>query len=185
MRVKAHMAEMARGMIYARQNTRWNLGFRFLIIYHKLFTRISHGASRLQEVLADRLSAYHYGAQAFEDGLRHVVYREAEFSYMASCEVKAALGAKRSFANFYELVPSEAPQEQKSIQAKYQEAITRVTSETDTHPNPIDRFRYVGRVMSKPCEPAPGMVWDLFSDRQALTAEMHALLENNIRARTV
>ena len=39
-----------------------NLGFHFLRLYYKIFTIISHGAGRLQEVLADRLAAYHYGA---------------------------------------------------------------------------------------------------------------------------
>jgi hypothetical protein len=57
-----------------------------------LFRRISHGATRLQEVLADRTAAGLYGAQAFEEGLRHVVRRQIEFRYIAGMELQKARG---------------------------------------------------------------------------------------------
>jgi len=45
-----------------------NVAFHFLRPYLFLFRRISHGATRLQEVLADRAAARIYGAQPFEEG---------------------------------------------------------------------------------------------------------------------
>jgi len=41
--------------------------------FHPLFLRISQGASRLQEILADRRAADVYGGAAFATGLKHMV----------------------------------------------------------------------------------------------------------------
>lgn len=58
-----------------------------LRVYHFLFRRISHGATRLQEVLADRVAVRNYGAAAFEEGLGHVVRRQVEFDDIAYHEL--------------------------------------------------------------------------------------------------
>jgi hypothetical protein len=52
-----------------------------------LFLRISHGASRLQEILADRHAALAYGGEAFAQGLKHVVLRDVHFDGQAELEV--------------------------------------------------------------------------------------------------
>ena len=46
-----------------------------------LFRRITHGASRLQEINADRVAAGVYGKEAFEEGLRHVIRRDVSVRY--------------------------------------------------------------------------------------------------------
>src|SRR5262249_22083716 len=71
LRVNHHMASFANAMILARQAVAWNIGFQFLRLYHFIFRRISHGATRLQEMLADKVAVLTYGAEAFEEGLRH------------------------------------------------------------------------------------------------------------------
>jgi hypothetical protein len=83
------MMNFAIALACSRQAVPWNVAFQFLRFYHFLFRRISHGATRLQEVLADRAAAGLYGAQAFEEGLRHVVRRQVEFRNVALNEVRA------------------------------------------------------------------------------------------------
>src|SRR5262249_51274576 len=62
LRVNNDMMKFAIVMAMAGHAVWWNLGFQFVRIYQFLFRRISHGASRLQEVLADRTAALKYGA---------------------------------------------------------------------------------------------------------------------------
>src|SRR5215813_7310502 len=83
LRVRQDMMKLAVAMVQHRQAVRWNIAFQFLRLYDFIFRRISHGATRLQEVLADRVAARHFGAKHFEDGLRHVVRRNVEFRVSA------------------------------------------------------------------------------------------------------
>jgi hypothetical protein len=53
LRVNRDMMKFAYAMARAGQAVWWNTAFQFLRVYHFLFRRISHGATRLQEVLAD------------------------------------------------------------------------------------------------------------------------------------
>ena len=60
------------------------------------------------------------------------------------------------------------------------EALNRETREDDTHPSPNDRFRFTRRITSQ-TEPAlSGMVWDLFTNREALTSEMTKMVQGNL-----
>jgi Zn-dependent protease with chaperone function len=180
-RVQSDMMKFAAGMIRSGQNTIWNLGFQFLRLYHKIFTRISHGAGRLQEALADRRAAYHFGAGAFEEGLSHVVRRQIEFERLVDKEINSAVEAGRPLLNLYELTQAEGQNQHKIVDEKFQEAINRKTLETDTHPSPIDRFVLARRVRSKDVPSAVGSVWDLFTNRETLTREMSSLVDEQIR----
>ena len=68
LRVNADMMKFGYAMAWSGQAVWWNIAFQFLRVYHFIFRRISHGATRLQEVLADRVAAAKYGAGAFEEG---------------------------------------------------------------------------------------------------------------------
>jgi hypothetical protein len=176
MRVNDHMMKFAQAMYEGGQAVWWNIAFQFLRIYHFIFRRLSHGATRLQEVLADRVAAMKYGASAFEDGLTHVVKRSAQFNVIATHEINASLAARRVIQNLYELPAIENA----DVAEATREALNRETSEDDTHPSPNDRFRFTRRITSQ-TEPAlSGMVWDLFTNREALTAEMTRLVQGNL-----
>jgi tetratricopeptide (TPR) repeat protein len=172
LRVNANMQTFAINMIRAGQAVWWNLGFQFLRIYHFIFRRLSHGATRLQEVLADRTAVMNYGAKAFEEGLRHAIRRSIEFEDIAYWEAHEANKARRPLQNLYDLDSTNSS----SIEQKFREAITRPTTSDDTHPGPMDRFRYAARISSSNVDPAPGMVWELFVDRQSLTKEMNDVI---------
>ncbi|HEX8179233.1 MAG TPA: M48 family metalloprotease [Pyrinomonadaceae bacterium] len=181
LRVKNDMLNFARGIVASRQNTYWNLGFHFLRLYFKIFTIISHGASRLQEVLADRLAVYHYGAAAFKDGLTHVIRREIGFDHAVRLELANAQSDRRALVNLYELAEPAGPNQQRTIEEEFAAMLSRATDETDTHPSPTERFRLISRINAREVPAAPGEVWELFADRAALTTEMSNAVAQQLR----
>ena len=123
---------------------------------------------RLQEVLADRAAARLYGSQSFEKGLRHVVRRQIEFHHFAGKEIQEAVGSGRALQNLYAL----EIQSEKMLEEQIDHAINRPTSEDDTHPSPAERFRLASRVICQNAPTSSGSMWDLFTDREAITREM-------------
>jgi len=176
MRVNDHMLKFAKAMYISGQAVWWNVAFQFLRVYHFIFRRLSHGATRLQEVLADRVAALKYGAKAFEDGLTHVVRKGAEFQALATREINASAAAQRRLQNLYELTGDDNPDIRESAEME----LNRETSEDDTHPSPTDRFRFTRRITTQTEPPISGMVWDLFADREALTTEMTAFVQGEL-----
>jgi hypothetical protein len=128
-------------------------------------------------VLADRASAARYGAQAFEEGLRHVIRKDAEFSFLANREINESASAQRALQNLYELQVNQSS----DIDETTERTLNRKTSEDDTHPSPIDRFRLTRKIVSQSESPISGMVWDLFADRTALTGEMTMLIQQKLQ----
>jgi Zn-dependent protease with chaperone function len=177
-RVNNDMMKFAVAMIESGQAVWWNNSFQFLRLYHFLFRRISHGATRLQEVMADRVAAIKYSPQAFEEGLTHVIRRQVEFEDIVYWEIANANKARRAVQNLYELEPSE----KKGVEEKLNEALNRPTSEDDTHPSPAERYRFVHRVRCNNQLAPAGMVWDLFTNRTAITDEMSALVNRQAAA---
>lgn len=176
LRVRNDMLKFYLAMRQAGQATYLNVAFHFLRIYNFIFRRISHGATRLQEILADRVAAQVYGAPAFEGGLTHVIRRSLEFEAAANHEIKQSIETCRPLQNLYELAPP--PESDLSVQVE--KAIGRETTEDDTHPSPRDRFRFVARVQEPSCPPRPGEVWELFKDPEAIRREMVALIEKQV-----
>ncbi|HEX8473034.1 MAG TPA: M48 family metalloprotease [Pyrinomonadaceae bacterium] len=181
-RVNADMINFAHSMIQSGQATWWNIAFQFLRVYHFIFRRISHGATRLQEMMADRVAVFNYGAKAFKEGLSHVIYRSVEFDHLASKEISAAINANRVMQNLYEMPESKGTEEEKTIEADFNKAIHRQTTEDDTHPSPVSRFRLASRIISRNEPPAGGTVWELFANRESLTSEMSILVDTQVRA---
>lgn len=178
LRVNNDIMKFALALAHSGQAVWYNVAFQFLRVYHFIFRRISHGATRLQEVMADRVAAINYSPQAFEEGLRHVIRRQVEFEDVAYWEITDAAKSRRSLQNLYELPVSNEIR----IEEKINEVIARQTSEDDTHPAPAERFRLASRVAFTGELSPSRMVWDLFADRAALTDEMSALISRLVRA---
>lgn len=182
MRVNNDIMRLAYAMAVGGTATVYNIAFQFLRLYHFIFRRITHGATRLQEVLADRVAVRQYGADAFREGLTHVIRRDIEFNHVAEREINAAFGANRQMQNLYELNARDDEAAAQSIEQAIKDSIDRPTTEDDTHPSPHARFALASRIKSKKCAALPGMVWDLFADRAAVTNEMNKMLETRVRA---
>lgn len=176
LRVRNDMVKFYLAMYDAGQATVLNLAFHFLRFYNFLFRRISHGATRLQEILADRVAAQSYGALALEGGLRHIIRRDLEFTTAADREIKEAIDARRPLQNLYEVHLGEGV----SIEEDFERALNRKTTEDDTHPSPVDRFRLVARFGEPLREPRAGEVWDLFADPESIIGEMMSGFEDRI-----
>ena len=176
-RVKRDIYNFIIALIKAGQNTVWNLSFHFLRMYYNIFCRITHGATRLQEVLADRLAAQTFGAEAFKNGLTHVIRREIEFVKYANLEIQQAVEQKRAISNLYELQPLTDD----SLESELEKALNCATTEHDTHPSPADRFRYISGISSALSKDADqSLVSTLFTDWNALTEEMTKSIEVTI-----
>lgn len=182
LRVNADMMKFAHAMAKSGQAVWWNIAFQFLRVYHFLFRRISSGATRLQEVLADRVAVHLYGAKAFKEGLSHVVRRGVEFDHLASREIDEAVSVRRALQNLYELPPAADDDVVKTIEAQVSKAINRQTTEDDTHPSPVRRFSLASRITSRNEPPAAGTVWELFTNKESLTSEMSALIDRRVQA---
>ncbi len=181
MRVNMDIIRLAESMAMSGTATFYNIAFQFLRFYHFLFRRITHGASRLQEILADRVAVHQYGADAFREGLTHVIRREVEFNHIAEREINVAFTHNRALQNLYEITVQDE-RVKKSLEQECSEVIARPTTEDDTHPSPEDRFKLASQIKSRETEPIGGMVWDLFKNKEALTLEMNALLEERLKA---
>ena len=178
LRVNQDMMKFAVAMVYAGQAVWWNIACQFLRLYDFLFRRISYGATRLQEVLADRAAARLYGPGPFEEGLRHVIRRNVEFSHFADAEIKDALQSGRAIQNVYAL----ETQQDKAIDEEVDSVLGRQTSEEDTHPSPVDRFRLVSRVVCSNQAARSGEVWELFADRDRMTQEMNSQIDKMVHS---
>jgi Zn-dependent protease with chaperone function len=163
-------------MVVAEQDNGINIGFHFLRLYSFIYQRISRGATRLQEILADRVAAQTYGASAFEGGLRHVIRQSIAFDHWSEQEIKNAIKSGWPVRNRY---GSDAPHDPRS-DTDYIKAIEEPTTEDDTHPSPIDRFRMIAGSSAPSRASSSHFVWELFSDRDAVAREMMAKIEQRI-----
>jgi tetratricopeptide (TPR) repeat protein len=177
-RVNTDMMNFAIAMAARNQAVPWNIAFQFLRVYHFIFRRISHGATRLQEMMADRVAVKTYGAKSFEEGLTHVIRRDVEFEDASYWEMTYAAQERRALRNLYEVKTVG-----QNIDEKIKEAINRPSTEDDTHPPPAERFRLAKRILISKIPPSEGLVWDLFNDKDALTNEMSQLIARLIRER--
>jgi Zn-dependent protease with chaperone function len=178
MRVRNDMNKYFYALYSAGQTVWWNIAFQFLRLYNLIFLRISHGSTRLQEVLADRVAAKTFGKLAFQNGLTYVIKREIEFTMYASSEIEEAKQMQRQFNNLYELSGNQ----DNEIGKELSKALNRTTSEYDTHPCPIDRFRYIGIVDDSAHSKINSLkITDLFLNWEALTVEMTTFIENGPR----
>ena len=177
------MVRVAEAMVNNGTNTYHNLAFHFLRLYHFIFRRITHGASRLQEILADRVAVYNYGASAFSEGLSHVIRQGIRFQHVAGYEVQQALNGRRKFNNVYDLdLDKDAGVDvETEIENAYQAEFQRVTTEDDTHPATADRIRLANKITATPREDLEGTVWDMFANREEFTAGMNIMLERQVR----
>jgi Zn-dependent protease with chaperone function len=173
LRVRNDIHKYYISLLNAGQAVWWNLAFQFIRLYDFIFRRISNGATRLQEILADRVAAQTYGAYSFENGLTYVIKRNIEFIKLANNEIEEARKVKRPFNNLYDLSGGFSDEIEKEVKT----ALNRETTNEDTHPSPIDRFRFI-RDLGKDKERTDDVyVRDLFKDWNALTSEMTKSIE--------
>ena len=169
MSVRRSILKMARHLAEGGAGNWWNPAWLFVNGFHRVFLRVSQGASRLQEMLADRWAAVFYGAAAFEEGLRHVVARAVAFDAHVSATLDEVIEGKRPLANLYDYEPGQKPSEQE-VGEKIRESLERPASAYDSHPRPVDRIAWVRQVLQRGSVDADSgaEAWSLFRDREKI-----------------
>jgi Zn-dependent protease with chaperone function len=151
----------------------YNPVWLFLNGFHLVFLRISQGASRLQEILADRTATLTYGSKAFEEGLRHVIERSVRFDAGAT-QLVAQMAMRQSVANLYER-STEAAAPDAAVEKAVRDVLNRRPSPYDSHPSPTERSRWARALNAKGTAVAANdadEAWSLFADRRAIEERM-------------
>jgi Zn-dependent protease with chaperone function/tetratricopeptide (TPR) repeat protein len=142
--VYGSLAQIAEGLIRSRVALVYNPVWWFVMAYQRIYLRVTLGASRLQEVLADRYAAMAYGSQNFIDGLQSVIRQSIAFPLRADVEVRRSLELKQTVNNLYDLQMDENLQGE--LQKQLDDAMNRQTSQYDSHPAPRERIAWIERM---------------------------------------
>ncbi|HEX6883378.1 MAG TPA: M48 family metalloprotease [Planctomycetota bacterium] len=178
--VRRSLVTMAHGLAEGGAAAVYNPAWLFLNGFHRVFLRISQGASRLQEVMADRWSAFAYGSRDFERGLRHVIERSLRFAAEADREIRRAVEQSTPLDNLYE--PRDAAEPDPPLTEELRAALEAEPSPYDSHPAPKDRLAWVA-ALAVPSGSAPDAeqpVWSLFDDPVALQREMTRVVRADV-----
>ena len=162
----------------------YNPAWLFVNGFNRVFLRISEGASRLQEVLADRWATFAYGADAFEAGLRHVIERSVRFNAHVGATLNEVVKQKVPLANLYTYQPSQAVKEEDIAKAIH-EALNRKGSAYDSHPPAAERFAIVRSLPSRDRRIEPNdeqAAWTLFENPIELQHAMTTQVRANVAA---
>lgn len=181
--VRRSLITFAMGMARAGGAGWYNPAWLFVNAFHRVFLIISHGASRLQEVLADRWAAFAYGGEAFVGGLKHVVERSVRFDAHVSATIGEVVDRRVPLTNLYTYEPSE-PVDPTEVDAAIEAAMNEQSSHYDSHPAPRERIELVRALAaSDPDEPTAGEgddAWALLEDTETVELMLTAQVRTNV-----
>ncbi len=166
----------------------YNPAWWFVSGFHRVFLRVSQGASRLQEILADRRAVHAFGGDAFERGLRHVIGRSVRFDRHVSATLNEVVPAKAALANLYEHSPAKAVDEGE-VETEVRQALERPASPYDSHPRPVERIERARaihvsvEVSIDGDQPAWSLLRDRAATERAMTAEVRDRVEEQLGVR--
>jgi Zn-dependent protease with chaperone function len=182
--VRRSLLKLAEGLARGGAAAWYNPAWLFVNGFFRVFLRISQGASRLQEVLADRWAAFAYGSKAFVNGLRHVITRSVEFDYHVKDTVGEVLQEQKPLANLYTFKPAN-PTERQVLSALLEEALETKATVYDSHPSPRERFAWVEALNAKTSGPLTGEdlelpAWSLFENPEEIQRTMTVQVRANL-----
>jgi Zn-dependent protease with chaperone function len=141
--------------------------------------RITLGASRLQEMLADRVAAMSYGTRALTSGLQTFIRTSLEFNLKVNAEVKEAKAVGRSLNNLYSLPNLLDPG---PLEKKLAEVMAHPPSPYDSHPAPRQRLTLIERIPAGGYfDDGPRPAWDLIPNASQIQEEATSQIEAQIR----
>ncbi|MGE3543347.1 MAG: M48 family metalloprotease, partial [Kofleriaceae bacterium] len=162
----------------------YNPAWWFVRGFHRMYLAISQGASRLQEVLADRWAIHAYGSAGFIAGYRHVVARSVEFDRGVDATLKDVIDNERPLPNLYAYDRTPEATEAEDLATCIERELVREPSLYDSHPAPRQRLEWAERlaVQRTPQAGDDAPVWDLFTAREALERAMTSQVREGVFA---
>lgn len=160
----------------------YNPAWLFLTGFNRLFLRVSHGATRFQEAMADRWAAFAYGSENFEKGLRHAIVRSVVFDAHAGLSISDVVENRKPLLDLYALIPANS--DVTDVLQEIETQLGRETSADDSHPSFRDRIAWVRALNARGTEaadPEARDVWSLFSNAEAIKLEMTGVVRENLR----
>ena len=180
--VVASLHHMAYRLASSGQARWYNPAWLFINGYYRIYLRITLGASRLQEILADRFAAMAYGTRNFVDGLTYVVRQSLLFDKQITLEVQHAAQHRRALHNLYTLPPLDPGPYAEELDSELEKVLNRPTSPYDSHPALQDRIRFLQRFddSGSASEGGQESVWSLIPNADELQAEMTRMVQVNV-----
>jgi Zn-dependent protease with chaperone function len=180
-RVSHSTRQMSFMMSMSGLNRWYNPAWWFLNGFSSVFLRVTAGASRLQEILADRHAALAYGVDQFVGGLQHIVRQSLVFSRQVANEVESAQREDRDIRNVYTLPPVSDTWQQDQIEKTYNEVMSRAAAPYDSHPSPRERVELLRGLETAAVAPADDVdLWELMGDTPRLQEEMTHVIQKNV-----
>ena len=178
------MRQMVIDLVSNGLATWYNPAWWFVRGFSAVFVRTTQGASRLQEILADRIAAVAYGARSFVEGLTQVIRQSLVFEMQIGAALKKGLDDFAGIRNLYTLPSIDPASDEKvALDKQLQEILERPSSAYDSHPAPKERFELVRRLnLAGFAENGSTDVVQLL-DAEKLQAEMTQIIQNNVKAR--
>lgn len=163
---------------------RWyNPVWMFMRVFKPVFLRIALGASRLQELMADRCAAQAYGPEHLSSGLAAVIRQEAVFTAHVKYAMARARFERSRIDNLWTLPPIESRDQwnPEKFERELAETMARTTDEFDSHPSPNERIEYIKHVMpSEPVIELPDSAADLLGNLPTLQVEMTNVINDRL-----
>jgi Zn-dependent protease with chaperone function len=182
LQVQVSMHRMAYGLAVKGQAHWLNPAWLFVYGFNHIFLRITLGASRLQEILADRYAAMAYGVNNFVDGLTHIVRQSLTFDMQVVHELETAVAQRRSLQNLYNLPVLETSSQRERLETKLSEVLSRPTSPYDSHLAVRERIALLQQLeVADTGEENPAPAWSLLPNAATLQTEMTSLVQTKLR----
>lgn len=161
--------------------TWYNPAWLFFRAYFAIYMRISQGASRLQEVLADRVAIFTFGSAAFAQGYRHVIERSVRFDFHVSRTIQEVVDNKLPLTNLYRFAPRGA-EPSEDIAKAIEETIARPAGPFDSHPSSKERLEWAAALAVQVPAAAEDQeqVLSLFDDLEALERQITDEVRANV-----
>jgi Zn-dependent protease with chaperone function len=182
--VRASLFTMIIGLARSGVAGAFNPVWWFLRAYHRVYLGISQGASRLQEVLADRWAIQAYGSASFVDGYRHVVTRSVQFDHQVDATIKEVVEEHRALPNLYQYRPESGGISEDDLTTAIDKEMAREPTLYDSHPSPRQRIEWA-TALEVQREAQPGddePIWALFDGQDELERAMTTEVRERIYA---
>jgi Zn-dependent protease with chaperone function len=147
LQVRSAIFDIAQHLAVNRQAHPVNPMWLFLNLFNRIFLQITLGASRLQEILADRFAVIAYGSENFTAGLSHVIRQTIKLDLQFNAEFTNMVSGNAAAANLYEL-PDLGTTDSQQFDKTFSEVTNRATNKYDSHPAYRDRIALAERIQS-------------------------------------